>query len=448
MTFLASPMPEQARGGDAAPPLSPPAATHQGTRWEQVLVTLWFLAVFANWPGNALILYPMALFFSSAFLVRRNELLPMVLMGWILFLVPVLAALSWGWSPVPRAALRFGLLMIMGVLAAIYIGTRLNLAQTVRCLFFAGLILMAYTVATGAFPFSVIWPQKNFFADRVLFLLVTAMGVAYNRDEPAPLRMLAFLVIPVAAFLILRAESITALVLGLGAVTIMTGIWLFWTGLARVAHLRSLLLLSLAAGACVGGIYLANTQTDYFGMFLDNVGKDRSLTGRTMLWEAAERITQQKPLLGLGAEGFWQWNVGEAQTINELSHKAAGTRFSFHSSYLEVQVHLGLVGLAFLILTVGWTTLRIVRHWFATQSVTASTYMVITGMTLISSFTESRLFQTFDLGMMMLMIAAIATLRPKLDSEAQDDTLAFEPEAMPEDPYAAAAGGAQPRPAE
>lgn len=447
MTFLATPLTDD-RSGEIAPAGAGAVPAHRGTLWEQGLVTLWFLAVFANWPGNALILYPMALFFSSAFLIRRNELLPMVIMGWILFLVPVLAALSWGWSPVPRGALRFGLLMIMGVLAAIYIGTRLNLAQTLRCLFFAGLILMAYTIATGAFPFSIIWPQKNFFADRVLFLLVTAMGIAYNREEPAPLRALAFLVIPVAAYLILRAESVTALVLGLGAVVIMTGIWLFWTGLARIAHLRSLLMLSLAGVACVGGIYLANTQTDYFGMFLDNVGKDRSLTGRTMLWEAAERITQQRPLLGLGAEGFWQWNVGEAQTINELSHKAAGTRFSFHSSYLEVQVHLGLVGLAFLILTVGWTTLRIARHWFATQSVTASTYMVITGMTLTSSFTESRLFQTFDLGMMMLMIAAIATLRPKLDQVLAQPAALFDPGVGPDDSHEGALGPAQPRPAE
>ena len=115
-------------------------------------------------------------------------------------------------------------------------------------------------------------------------------------------------------------------------------------------------------------------------------------------------------MLGTGAEGFWVWNRGDAQTLLELSHKTAGTKFSFHNSYLEMQVHFGYVGLVLTYMTVAWCLWRSVLAWIATQSIVRSFFLLITGIVFVSTFTESWLYVVFDTSVTMFYVSAISSL--------------------------------------
>ncbi len=379
--------------------------------YEQAFFGLWVLSTFTVFAGNELILYPLALYFIGMFALKRHQLVPIMAKAWPLLLVPLLATLSWGWSPVPGGALKFGIMMIMTVLVSIYIGARFAPHQVIRSVFGAG-VLIVLLAAPGFFSGGGVWDDKNIFAIRMLVVMVTAMAVAYNRNEIPLLRLAAFPFIPVTFYLIVAADSATSLVFAIGGFLGMTTIWLFWSGLRNIRHARSMIVLIVTFGVIASVLIFSNMtrEANLFEAFVRSLGKDTTLTGRTMLWDAADRITKEKTWFGIGAEGFWLWGRGDAYTLLELSYKPAGTRFSFHNSYLETQVHLGLIGLGCLILAVAWSLMRTLIAWFQTQTVVRSYFLIISMVVFVSSFTESWMFNVFDTAVMLFYISAVLSL--------------------------------------
>jgi exopolysaccharide production protein ExoQ len=151
-----------------------------------------------------------------------------------------------------------------------------------------------------------------------------------------------------------------------------------------------------------------NTMVDDF---LALVGKDSSLTGRTAIWDAAERVSADHPWFGVGIEGFWNPLNGMAQTLNENDSKPFGTKLSFHSAFWEVRVHLGFVGLAFFVLSIAWAGLRTVGLWLRDGSVTNSILLVMFAVIFISAFTESYAAGTSSMMVYFLFFGGLAAFR-------------------------------------
>ncbi|MEL6259080.1 MAG: O-antigen ligase family protein, partial [Pseudomonadota bacterium] len=260
----------------------------------------------------------------------------------------------------------------------------------------------------ATYSFGGPWVEKNIFAHRMLFALMTSMAVAFNHDEPRWLRLFAFPFIPVSLIIILTAGSATVLVLSIISILVMVSVWLIWSGLRTVQHARSMGVCAILFGLGTVLLLIANSGPGALAEnFLGMLGKDTTLTGRTMLWEAADRIVKERPWLGVGAEGFWMWGRGDANTLLELSHKAPGVRFSFHNSYYEVQVHLGYVGLVSMVGIVLWAGSNSLLGWLRSQDLARSFLLLITGSTIITSFTESTFYRVFDVGVTLVYIAAV-----------------------------------------
>ncbi|MCI4643742.1 MAG: O-antigen ligase family protein [Hyphomonadaceae bacterium] len=380
--------------------------------WEQALLALWFYYTFIIRPGNELVMYPMSLYWMCAFMVHRRQMVPLAFRSWLIFAIPILAILSWAWAPMPSQALRFGVMMTLGAMVAVYVAARFAPHEIIRAVFFAGLIsVIQVAPEMGHFGNKGPWGEKNIFAVRMVVIMLAAMATAFNRHEISWLRLIAFPLIPVCFVFIIIAQSATSLVFGAGSILAMTTIWLFWSRFSRIRHLRTAFLIMLLFGALSTLYVLANTGTSgIYENFLDSLGKDATLTGRTMLWDAADRITKERPMLGVGAEGFWLWQRGDASTLLELSYKQAGTKFSFHNSYLEMQIHFGYVGLVLTYLAVFWCLWRSVLSWFATQSIVRSFFLLITGIVFVSTFTESWLYVVFDTSVTLFYVSAISSL--------------------------------------
>ncbi len=380
--------------------------------WEQLLVTIWIFVTMRTFPGDELILYPLALFFVVRMVICADEFLPVAARSAILFALPVLCAVSWGWSAAPEAALRFGIMLIFNALIVIYIATRMNAGQLARAIFLAGaaLVLQSLT-AYENFHRGGLFTSKNYFANRMLFVFVAALAVAYNREENAVLRLLALPFIATTFYFMVLANSATALLISVGSFVVMTGLWLLWNPLSRIQHARSFAFLALLAAVIAGLMVLLNADTQsLYGQALQGLGKDGTLTGRTMLWEAAERIWQEKFWLGTGAEGFWLWSRGEAATLLELSHKRAGTDFNFHNSYIEVRVHLGMFGLIAIVASVAWTLWHTISGWLREQTMARSFLLLMALSIFLTSFTESTLFGVFDISTLVFYGAAVTTI--------------------------------------
>ncbi len=387
-----------------------------GALWEQGLVALWFLVTFIPFPRDELLLYPLALAFAGCVALRYRQMIPSALRCWPLLLIPGLTAFSMFWSPVPSQALRLGIMMILTLAIALYISVRLTPRQIIRSAFAACAVsvFIALPELNSLDDEVGLYPQKNIFANRMMLAMVMATGIALDRGQPVLLRLAAAPFIPLTLFMIVRAQSATALLLATGSLLVLAIVWLFWSKLSRIRHLRTFVVTVLAALGLTGLLLFFNLPNNSLVQdVLFALGKDATLTGRTELWEAAERISAERPWLGVGAEGFWQPWVGEAETILDWSYKRPGSKFSFHSAYYEVLVHLGLVGLAFIIVQVGWVTLNAALGWVRRQAMPQSVLLVIAATTVATTFTESTLYGVFNLGVILFYVTGISAISEK-----------------------------------
>ena len=379
--------------------------------YEQAILTAWMFVTIAQFEGDQLLLYPLALYWAGMLVLRRQQVLPIIRRSWLIFSVPVIVVISMAWSPAASQAMRFGIFMILTSGVAVYVASQFTLTQIVRCLFFAGAAAVVWTLMSPiAFELGGPFGHKNVLAKRMMVTSMAGLAIAYNQREIVPLRLCGILVAIVSGYIVTQADSATSLVFLIAAVGILTLIWAVWMGAAKVQFLRATLVLIVMTALVGVGFYLTSVDINglYVG-FLDSLGKDQTLTGRTMLWEAGDRIVQERPILGVGAEGFWTWTRGEAFTLLEASYKQAGTRFNFHNSYYEVQVHLGYLGLVFLWATMLWCIFRSGLAWFKSQTILRSFFLLLTLIVFTFSFTESIMYTVFDMDVTLFFISAAAS---------------------------------------
>jgi exopolysaccharide production protein ExoQ len=98
----------------------------------------------------------------------------------------------------------------------------------------------------------------------------------------------------------------------------------------------------------LAGVMILLVAEAAFGMsaiLIENLGRDSTLTGRTVLWKQVLEF-QGNPIFGVGFESFW---LGERlRKIGELYWWQANEA---HNGYLETYLNLGLIGLFIMI---GW----------------------------------------------------------------------------------------------
>lgn len=389
--------------------------TRPAAWWEQFATTMWVLCTFIDFPGNEFILYPCALLFLSLFVTYRDVTFPVALKCALLLVIPVLGTFSAGWSPEPVAAFRGGAMMVLHFFIMVTVASRLTRQEIVRAVFFAGVIAIAFAAPLiNTFDKGGPYGSKNIFAIRMLICVLASLAVAFEAKEHILLRLFAIPVLVVALVFTLVADSATALVFAVAGILVMTGLWMFWQPVTRVRHLRSVVLLFFVALVAIGVFaFLAVPNNRIIDEFLGALGKDTTLTNRTIIWEAGIRAAHEKPWFGLGFDGFWRDSTGAAQTLNELDSKPFGTKLSFHNSYIEVWVALGYVGLTSFIVAISWSYLTTIIGWFKSQGMASSFFLTISTIILTSTFTESYMLGTFDTLVFLFYTAPITAMAEK-----------------------------------
>jgi O-antigen ligase len=97
-------------------------------------------------------------------------------------------------------------------------------------------------------------------------------------------------------------------------------------------------------GAVVGAIGLGAAIWLTPDVFLNLLGKDATLTGRTKIWAAVIHAIQLRPWLGYGYGAVWTetdlWGP-----LNKIMHEAGFKPEHAHNSWLEQWLGMGLFGL-------------------------------------------------------------------------------------------------------
>lgn len=326
-------------------------------------------------------------------LTAQRTLLIMI-KNWPLLLLPLIALSSVTWSSDPFATLRTGIQFSFSTVLAIRLADALGPREALKSLFVATGIGLALSGAAFVVPtFQPLFENNGAFVGA--YAQKTVAGVAFSLLALSTIGvfsliglkwvglLFAFAFVPV----ILLTKSVSAVILLCGImILIFQGLPSSATATRRFA---TLVLLVGSAITLTIGIWLSDF--DVVESFLSLAGKDRSLTGRTEIWELGFEIANSHPILGTGYAAFWN-NPHYSEFWGYL-HATVDPRLKgFHNLYIEALATTGIFGLVGVVVTYYWIALRALSWFIESGRIVPAFWGTIVLCALMLSFVDNVLF--------------------------------------------------------
>jgi O-antigen ligase len=264
----------------------------------------------------------------------------------LLLALPALALLSSLWSDQSRQSLISGTILLAITVLAVYIGCTMEPVQQFELLIFMGSIAMATSVGAIVFVPSYglnegfwrgIFQHKNNCGGVATLFLVSALHWAPRRKSQ---RIARWLYLISCLVFVAMAQSRTGWGLCLVAVSLTWTLWILRRLKAKDALVIAMTF-TIALGGAVLGLYYSASA------LLELVGKDQTLSQRTIIWAACWEAIQSHFVLGYGYAGFWSGLTGPS--INVVL-TAGWTLWQAQDGYLDVWLQLGVFGIGVLVL--------------------------------------------------------------------------------------------------
>lgn len=404
--------------------------------WEIVILTTWFCINYVPLNGTTPLLYLCVLYFVGQLCLSYKMVIPVIFKAWPLFLLPIFGAFSFMWSPYQGAAMRTGIFFLLTPLIMCVFVARVEPRQIQRALLYAGMFTVLLTLPKwGIIPQGGPYAHKNHMAVHILFCMLFGLAAVLDREEETWLRLLCIPFVLVCPLIIIKSLSATSLVMMLVGSAGMIAMRFLIVDLGRIKHMRTtIIMFGAIMTLAVIMLFLSLPENNLVATLFEALGKDGTLSGRTHIWEAGRMVSAEHPIAGVGLEGFWQYDVGAAQTVVENDYKDPGTKLGFHSAFLEVQVHLGYIGLTLFWFIVIWCIFKAFKRWVMESSLISSAYLLMTVIILTFSFTEGWLWGTFNAVVTVFYVSAMSDMGAgvrKFLGVAKIHVPATEPEAKP-----------------
>lgn len=279
--------------------------------------------------------------------LKRNPLIPAML---------TLAVLSALWSPVPSTTLKMCVQVGLCTLFACYLSERLTTERLMELLIFMGVVsavssilfalaLPAYGIfqGYGGGAWQGICDHKNTLGFSIAFLLTPIFFAnAYSRERKVIYSALLL-------FLIYKSQS-----RGAWADTAGTLLFVAWLRLIRLVRERELALVLLLTASVV--IPAAALGIHFWPMLAASMGKDPTMTGRTLIYTEVWRSIIKHPVFGYGFGSFWTSQNPEFQRIC-IAIRWPNIGYA-ESGILEVALQTGFVGVGLLLAMIAKAVLQ------------------------------------------------------------------------------------------
>lgn len=371
----------------------------------------------ASWEHGATWLLWLCCAVSLAFIQSVPTIPAITFLGAVLAycaLFPHRAYLAIIWNFVPWAIVVFGLLSVlwsMDPMQSARAAAQIGITVLAAIMFAQGLPARAFIAAlmyaqissiVASFFVVGIFGAKNSLGLQLALTMLSSVWVLLDGNQPKYARAIALAALAVAPYMLLSAGSEGALLTGFMAIAGSVSIFL----LRRLQTDSRIVLFWFGIIAVLIALGIAFLAIDnLFDMFLQSIGKDTSLTGRTVLWSRAAGIIADHPWGGVGLQAFWVESNAEAIRFWEMFYIYGHAGFHFHDLWLEIGVELGLVG----ILIAAATTIIVVFNvWrWALRDPTPESCFFVGFVTLIMLRTvgEVELFAQFNLTSLIFISA-------------------------------------------
>lgn len=336
-----------------------------------------------------------------------------------LALLLVIAGASTVWSVAPDQTLRREVALVFTTLGGVVLGARWRWPTLIEVVATAFAVLALVSLFAGAFMPSLgrmqdlfpgswrgLWAEKNTFGGMMVFALLAFAAAALLRPKRAILWW-GMATLSVALILLSTSKtSLVALVLGVAAL----GFVLLVRRGGAIAVVATYL-------AVIGGAGLAIAIVFAPEAFLNVLGKDATLTGRTKIWAAVIRLIQQQPWLGYGYGAVWSDQTGRGPLAWII--KLAGYKPEHaHNGWLEQWLGMGFFGLGAWTLCYLMSLLQSLWAVFVRRgAVFAFPFMVVYSLMIL---TESIAVAYNDLRWVLFVIVATRLATPDHDPQSHN----------------------------
>lgn len=312
--------------------------------------------------------------------------------AWPVLLLPVLAVASTLWSEDRGVSLRYSIQLAITYYAAIAIAGSVRLPRLVGGIYWATLIIAIGSVLSGHTGSSAegavligLTGSKNQIASLAQLLLVASALLAFDRSHALPVRLSIIIAVPLGLFLLLGANSATGILTALGGAAMIVGL-IAIRPIQPSGRLAILIALALMATPFV---VLKDTIVEEAQSISANVfHKDPGLTGRAYLWRQADRLIEDKPVLGHGYRATWLGKSVNTIGLLRWAHLPDGRGFNFHNTYKELGVDMGLFGNIAFIIGMGFAAFNVLYRYLQTGDLSVGFLLVMIGTIIAKTFSE------------------------------------------------------------
>jgi O-antigen ligase len=334
---------------------------------------------------------------------RPGAMMSTLTRNWLILAVTMMTLVSVVWSIDPDTTLRRSFALIMTTLFGLWLASRWNwrelillIASTFGILAVLSVVMALAVPSLGidhdvhAGAWKGLWWEKN--------TLGAVMGwgaiSAYAAIQFDPKRRFIWMGVAVlCTALIMLSTSKTALLA-----------WLLGTGgaigiaLCRKGFGFATLMLFLAlTGGALFALILAIAPLE----FLELLGRDATLTGRTDIWAILSRQIAEDPWLGYGYKAFWSVEEGPVYWVR------AGTSWpvpTAHNGWIEVALAIGIPGMLMMAVVFLSAAVRALGRLFrGTEAYWALPYIALIAVVSVS---ESNLMQQNSMGWVLFVATA------------------------------------------
>jgi exopolysaccharide production protein ExoQ len=265
--------------------------------------------------------------------------------GVLAFSAVGLLCLSALWSSAPEVTIREGIIYLFVIIGVIGIARTMDADNFMHllswCCFLSaiasiflliGFPSLAFSVgSTGAVEINGIFSSKNFMGQ----VMATGALASLHGIRVARRRYLGKLCMLFVFLGMAYASKSTAALLAAVVFCGISGIDSLWRkgGAARMA---GVIMTVVLAPVIIVAVAAPDT-------FLEMIGKDPTLTGRTEIWAYVIHDIWMKPLLGWGYFGFWHLTNPAALEISDAVHWVVPHA---HNGLLEWLLNIGVLGTA------------------------------------------------------------------------------------------------------
>jgi O-antigen ligase len=338
--------------------------------------------------------------------------------AWPLWAFLALVAASPLWSDFSWAALDGAAVSITLVATALVLLAGVESSTIVRGIALAtvAVLLMSLTVvvldpATGLTSVSYqhgalrgIYSHRNTLGYTLAIGLPALVALA---PRATGLRVARILAIVLVLGGVAATRSATALV-AIGTAAIVAGIVLV---VRRTSGPRGRVVrLVVASVGCALVVAAALAWT----VVSELLGRNASLTGRTVIWDHAWKVAMEQPVLGYGWNSVWAPGQAAGWEIQrELSFSVSHP----HSSYLEVLLTLGFVGLAALVWMLADASARSALTVLRDPARVAYWFPLVVIITLVYAVPETMLTRPLGLWLLALVLMGASRWRRRDPSQ-------------------------------